>query len=203
MAPLDALFRCFIIVHVLANGWIVMTMIHRGGVVVDLGYPYSGVQNYSYIGVDYPVWLPIELETVEMSFSETARYSLDSSDTFDWLVLQGLGLGGHQGFIRLGPDSRLFAVAMFHELHCISNLAQAFTPQYPRNHSHHHVQHCLSYLRQLFLCGADVTLEPGDFLARNYTIDTSGITRNCRDWSMVFAEAEASAAQWTAHSLRR
>jgi hypothetical protein len=41
------------------------------------------------------------------------------------------------------------------------------------------------YLRQLFLCNADMALEEGDFTKRNFTIDRVGDTRTCRDWSMV------------------
>ncbi|THV07186.1 hypothetical protein K435DRAFT_581864, partial [Dendrothele bispora CBS 962.96] len=45
--------------------------------------------------------------------------------------------------------------------------------------------HCLMYLRQIFLCNADLTLEDGDFTGKNYTTQRIADTRKCRDWSTV------------------
>lgn len=54
------------------------------------------------------------------------------------------------------------------------------------------------YLRQVFVCNADVTLEPGDFFAKNLTIDRMGVTRQCRDWKMVDTWMTNKFKEWLA-----
>lgn len=60
----------------------------------------------------------------------------------------------------------------------------------------HHVIHCLQYLRQIFLCNADMTLEKGDFLKRNYTVDRVSETRKCRDWKTVGEKVDLNTKEW-------
>ncbi|KAI0318451.1 hypothetical protein OF83DRAFT_1115844 [Amylostereum chailletii] len=111
----------------------------------------------------------------------------------------------HYGYVRLGPDRRTFAVAMFHELHCVNTFRKALLMPAAREENLHHVQHCLNYLRQLFLCAADATLEPGDFAKREYyrgapgmegVIGEWGATRECRDWSVIIDAAEENYVDW-------
>lgn len=49
-----------------------------------------------------------------------------------------------------------------------------------------HTHHCLNYLRQTTLCSADLTLEPGDFVTRNFETDRVGALHTCRDWSAAY-----------------
>ncbi|CAL1696229.1 unnamed protein product [Somion occarium] len=108
----------------------------------------------------------------------------------------------HKGYIRLGPDRRVFAVAMFHELHCVGSLRRALTnPSHPDSASHH-VHHCFNYLRQFFLCSADSTLEPYDFMTRDYTAERVGITRKCRDWSAILEAAQQNFIDWRPWFIR-
>ncbi|KZV85750.1 hypothetical protein EXIGLDRAFT_622699, partial [Exidia glandulosa HHB12029] len=98
-------------------------------------------------------------------------------------------------YCRLGPENRLFTLAMFHELHCLRELNWAFS----RSFTVHHVRHCLTYLRHGVLCSADLTLEPGDFTERNFTYDRVGETHICRDWSAIYEEMERNWAAWNVH----
>ena len=63
-----------------------------------------------------------------------------------------------------------------------------------------HFIHCLIYMRQLFLCNADMTLEAGDFMTRNLTTDRVGETRRCRDWSTVAAWVDENSREWAEYN---
>jgi len=95
------------------------------------------------------------------------------------------------GFVRLGPDSRLFSVTMFHQLHCLRILNHAFTGA-----ALAHVTHCIEYLRHAILCSADTTLESGDFTQRNFARERTGETHVCRDWSQVYNRMERGWSEW-------
>lgn len=99
-------------------------------------------------------------------------------------------------YVRLGPQHRLFAVAMAHELHCLGALRSALVELEPGKDAEfgtvEHSQHCLNYLRQWTLCNPDLTLEPFDPLdeGRDYGADServgAGARHVCRDWSKVY-----------------
>jgi len=141
--------------------------------------------SYSYVDNDYPSTLLTPMDKVELEFYPSVRYTVN--DTFaDKLWDSTNSESG--GFIRLGPDMRVFSIAMFHQLHCISRLQQGLNNNDGSGSQYHHIQHCLNYLRQLFLCSADDTLEPGDTLGttmKDGKGDTT-FTRECRDWSAVY-----------------
>lgn len=129
-----------------------------------------------------------------MTFEESVRYQLGVSETrAEFLALSPIWT--NQGYVRLGTEHRLFLPAMFHQLHCIHGLAMVF--QHPVNASSWHDHHCFNYLRRLFLCSADTTLEPYDYLTRDYATHPVGITRECRSWAAMYQFAEENYAAWT------
>ncbi|KAK0460182.1 uncharacterized protein EV420DRAFT_1268315, partial [Desarmillaria tabescens] len=145
-------------------------------------------------GHDFPSNLPLPpssspLDSVLLPVQETVRYSLsgDASDN-EWFNLTSAGFG----YAHLGPDSRLFMVGMFHELHCLRVLNFAF------GHSHmammDHSHHCLNM--GTALCSADVTLEPGDFTERNFEGSRTGSVHVCQDWSALYDVMEENWVQW-------
>lgn len=149
------------------------------------------------MGEDYPTWYELDIGSVEMTFEETVHYPLHGPHAdAEWDTLRRMD--SHHGYIRLGPDKRVLAIAMFHELHCVNTLRKALVERSHQEASDHHVQHCLNYLRQFFLCAADSTLEPYDFMDRDFKIDTVGVTRQCRDWSVVYAETQRNYVEWQA-----
>ncbi len=85
-------------------------------------------------------------------------------------------------------------VGMFHELHCLRVLNFAFDRSHKATGDH--VHHCLNYLRQMALCSADVTLEPGDFTKRNFDGSRTGSVHVCRDWSALYDAMEENWDQW-------
>ncbi|KAK7689591.1 hypothetical protein QCA50_007383 [Cerrena zonata] len=134
-------------------------------VVLLLGTLYNKVHTssedasaYTWIAHDYPFKSPVgSLPPVEMTFQESSRFDLSYDDSIaNWQELDGNEYGvGYQ----LVTDTNLSSTR--------------------------HWEHCLMYLRQVFICNPDVTLEPGDLLMKNLTIDREGVTRKCRDWKMV------------------
>lgn len=159
--------------------------------------PFSHTVPAAYIGDDYPTDLPTRMRPVALTFASTARFDLAASPAeahAEWLALRVPW--GHQGYVRLGPARRQFAVALFHELHCVDTLARATFNASEESASAEHVHHCLNYLRQAFLCAADAHLEPGDSVARDHGRAGEGATRVCRDWSAVYTAAQGNFDAW-------
>ncbi|KAF4573433.1 hypothetical protein EYR36_007948 [Pleurotus pulmonarius] len=148
----------------------------------------------SYLGHDFPPTLPLRggaLSDVLMTVEESANFPLAGWASDDrWFAIAPLSAG----YVRLGPHDRLFVVTMFHELHCMRILNLAFDPSHIVGDGH--INHCLGYLRQMTLCGADLTVEPSGWETRDFSWDREGATHKCRDWSAVYAEVEQNYARW-------
>ncbi|KAE9394590.1 hypothetical protein BT96DRAFT_886486 [Gymnopus androsaceus JB14] len=128
-----------------------------------------------------------------MSVEETVHYSLtDPEAEKEWLYNSPWGAGSY----RLESDStnRGFFVVMFHQLHCLRRMRAYFTSEDPEGPGH--VQHCLSFLRSTSLCQADTTLERGDFMKQNFTVQRSGSTHVCRDWEYIYDKIGHNWLQW-------
>ncbi|ETW80134.1 hypothetical protein HETIRDRAFT_48881, partial [Heterobasidion irregulare TC 32-1] len=129
-------------------------------------------------GEDFPYSLPMKRSSlVEIMVKESAHYSLTKPEARDeWSYNSPAGTG----LVRVSPDHRTLVISMFHQLYYLRNFHEALissTGEGPRRH----VQHCLSLLRQEALCQADLALEPGDFMSRNFEEDRFGATHICRD----------------------
>ena len=117
---------------------------------------------------------------------DSVRYSINDTEAEEEWLWTG-PIGDHD--VRLGSEYRSFAVAMFHELHCMRIMRRALAAgNYHRLHAiqQGHIHHCFVYLRLWTLCSADVTLEPGDFAARNLTTERTGATHTCMDWDPMY-----------------
>lgn len=136
------------------------------------------------------------IDTVEMTFQESMRYGFTDNDTTDnWETLFTNQFG--IGFAHLGPFHHRFIGAAYHSLHCVYSMSEDFDkPDHVANPSHHFI-HCLNYMRQIFLCTADMTLESGDFMMRNLTVDRMGVTRQCRDWVQVGDWINQNFKEWS------
>ncbi|KAI0262322.1 hypothetical protein BC834DRAFT_972119 [Gloeopeniophorella convolvens] len=147
---------------------------------------------YTYDALDVPQTLPLPapLPHVALVAEESTHYALSPAPEAhaEWLRYMPHGAGVARG----GPARRAFIVGMFHELHCTQYLRDEFAapaPAWP------HVQHCLNLLRRAALCGADATLERGDFAERAFAEDRVGAAHVCRDWEGVYG---AVARDWVA-----
>jgi len=163
----------------------------------------KGVE-YSYIGDDYPVWFDVPRidDPVEMTFAESSSYPM-TGERAQALYISMRASYSHDGYVHLGPDHRWFAVSMFHQMHCINQIRNNIVD--PDGHSGRHaakghIQHCLNYLRQFFLCHADDTLEPGNFLEHEHIMGTVSHTRQCRDWMKLEDATETNWQEWLAYN---
>ncbi|EGO00641.1 hypothetical protein SERLA73DRAFT_178504 [Serpula lacrymans var. lacrymans S7.3] len=153
------------------------------------------IEPYSFVGNDFPELLSIESRLVRMSVEESVHYSLADPEASDeWLWTAPLG----DNHIRLGPDMRMFAIPMFHQLHCLRGIREAMENGLSSLHhaQQEHIHHCFNYIRQWTLCSADVTLEPGDFMSRNFTTERVGATHTCRDWEPAYTVVNDRWFEW-------
>lgn len=149
---------------------------------------------YSYIGDDFPLDLPIPtLGSIDASIEESVRFRLsqDKAVSDAWVYNLPKGIG----FVRLGEGKRMFAVSMYHEMHCLFEIHQEISFHRGPNP---HVQHCLNYIRQNILCTADLTLEPLEHISNGFGVNVSagGFSRECRDWSAARIYIEGNYLEW-------
>ncbi|KAG1823594.1 uncharacterized protein BJ212DRAFT_1262039 [Suillus subaureus] len=162
-----------LVISILLN---ILTMLRLQPPSVDDG-------QYTYIGEDHPTELPLRLDTVALTFNSSEHYGTsDIMAWSDWKSLDHFPRG--QGFVRLGPNGRLFGVSMFHQIHCLQMIRLALI-----NGPNGHSGHCLNILRQAILCNSDITLDPlfTDPDGSMTATDGLGVTHFCRDWSQVYA----------------
>lgn len=142
-------------------------------------------------GEDVPMFVPnMTIRQVGLVIEESTHYSITRPEAEDeWLYNAPWGSGGY----RLGRKHRGFYLSMFHQLHCLRRIREAYTDATP---DWSHVQHCLTVLRQIFLCQCDLTLEAGDFTRRNFDQDRVAETHICQDWEDVYDSVNANYLQW-------
>ncbi|KAK7045129.1 hypothetical protein R3P38DRAFT_3308804 [Favolaschia claudopus] len=165
-----------------------------------LDHPSSQLQGHTYIGVDFPRELPFYVGHAAMWFNHTERYGLGAYE--DWKSV----LPGGNGWVKLGPESRPFAVSMYHQLHCVIGIRSALYRASINDTeetlvSLGHINHCFNYLRQLLLCRADTTLEPTTVVKfPDGRVGASalgeGVNHVCRDWTQVRRFVEDNWKGW-------
>lgn len=120
------------------------------------------------------------------------RFALEGPDAeADWASNTPRSVG----FVRLASHKRIMVASMFHQLHCLRMFR--WTMEDPSAEVYH-AQHCLNYMRQMALCGADATLEPQDRDGEQTLASFSGNgrTHTCRDWSQVYPWIDANFDDW-------
>ncbi|KAG1839993.1 hypothetical protein DFJ58DRAFT_811353 [Suillus subalutaceus] len=128
---------------------------------------------HTYIGDDHPIELPLDLEIVALTFEDSKYYSTSGLTAWsEWNLLDHFPEG--HGFVRLGPNGRLFGVSMFHQIHC------------------------LQMIRLALING------PNDHIYTNGSTagsDGLGVTHICRDWSQLYAYIEENqrSSVWAEH----
>ena len=101
---------------------------------------------------------------------------------------------------------------MFHQLHCVEKMRIFLDNPNDTHVGFGHQQHCMNYLRQLFLCRADLTLEPiavpigednlpmneKDVLDLDDLVMRSGVglERSCRDSSTLYKITGDNFLKW-------
>ncbi|KAH8093972.1 hypothetical protein BXZ70DRAFT_1010294 [Cristinia sonorae] len=160
--------------------------------------PQRPVESYSFLYPDNPHQLPVPRPKVRITVEESVHFDLTQPESADeWLWTAPFG----DNHVRLGPNMTGFAVAMFHQLHCLRGaqnaLVRGWSTMSPRAREHLH--HCFNYIRQWILCDADVTLEPGDFTKRNFTVERFGAEHTCVDWRPIYDLVNERWFAWDAY----
>ena len=127
---------------------------------------------------------------------ETLHFSLEDPEAeTEWVYSSPYGSGSY----RADEQHNELYIAMFHQLHCLRIFRRDMLSKEPITH---HSPHCLNYLRESFLCESDTTLEPGDFMLRNFTQEREGITLVCRDWRVIYEEMKSNWVDWYRYLLK-
>ncbi|KAG7098813.1 hypothetical protein E1B28_000718 [Marasmius oreades] len=179
----------FVLVALINGALLCATILHT--------FTVSPTRTYTWRNRDYPIELPVgQIPTVEMTFQESARFGLSDPDSKkNWGVLFNTNSFG-LGVQHLGTYHFRYVSSAYHALHCLYTMQLDFDkPNHVKEPSSHFV-HCMSYLRQIFTCNADMTLEDGDFMRRNLTTDRVSDTRKCRDWRTVKEWVNQNNNEW-------
>jgi hypothetical protein len=150
-----------------------------------------------YEGEDRPTELPIHVPEAAMTIEwpDDELYGIYEDE--EWLSI----FPRSHGWLELGPKDELFVVSMYHQLHCLDSLrygyasAKAGTLSFPGNGTgvEHHVNHCLTFLKETILCNADLTLEVADAYRpvspgstkKQHGVSGMGMVHRCHDWTKV------------------
>ncbi|KIJ63975.1 hypothetical protein HYDPIDRAFT_91107, partial [Hydnomerulius pinastri MD-312] len=148
-----------------------------------------------WVGDDFPQRAPLSgpLPIIDAMIEESARFAISEDTLSTWWD----NLATDLGYVRLGPEFRIFAISTHHAQHCLYTFAHLLVQPKPRKIDGH-IQHCMNYMRQNILCTADTTLEPPDWQSRNFKLDRSGggWTRKCRDWRFLRAFVTENFDEW-------
>ncbi|OCB89932.1 hypothetical protein A7U60_g2872 [Sanghuangporus baumii] len=155
------------------------------------------IKTYSYIGNDFPELLPLDRPLLLLDYvftNNTADFPIHGPDV---RVAWGSVYPNGFGFVRLGSERRILCVSIFHQLHCIEKMRRALDDPDDPIATIPHLQHCMSYIRQMVLCGADLTLEEFDGVNNGSGAMGVGVSHTCRDWSVVYDTVNENFARWT------
>ena len=129
-----------------------------------------------------------------ISVEESVHYALlDPQSSEEWLWISTVG----DGDLRLGPSQRLFGVGWTHQQHCLHYILDALqSPTAAHGEHAEHPEHCLNHIRQYVLCDADITLEPANVLARNWTEERRIGDHRCVNWTTLRSEFRRNWKDW-------
>ncbi len=152
----------------------------------------------AFLEADYPpslVPLSKHPRDAALVIEDTVHYHPNASA--EWHSLFPAGTGG---FVKLGPQNRLFGVSMFHQLHCLDKMRRAVVSVPSSEWESWHTQHCLNYVRQMLLCAANMRLEPVIMEKgkgkEGLKVDGLGLEHRCRDWSVLRRAVEKNYERW-------
>lgn len=144
--------------------------------------------------MDLQIGIPSYIRGYESDFArlyveETVRYNpshIHGNEEWSHGLPEGMG-----SWRMPGTDRALFS-SMSHQLHCIGLFAKETLAASEGWERDWHVQHCFNFIREMILCHPNLTLEPGNFLDMNYTVQRAGTEHICRDWTKVWAEVDGN-----------
>lgn len=128
-----------------------------------------------------------------MAVEESVHYDIHSlASSYEWNEQNPGGTAS----VRIGPDYHVAALSMSHQLHCLESFKDELRDGFSQNGSWAHIEHCSNYMRQWSMCRADLTLEPGDFMQRDFDWDRQGVTHECLDLQAIYKELSLNWQSW-------
>ncbi|EMD38011.1 hypothetical protein CERSUDRAFT_48325, partial [Gelatoporia subvermispora B] len=111
---------------------------------------------------------------------DTVHYGLKDDD--EWASQYP----SNGGFVRLGPDNRVFSVSMFTQLRCLDTLRHAVINPPETDQEKFRAQRCFNHIRQMLLCSSNLRLETLKIINGGPGTDGLGLEHECRDWGMLY-----------------
>jgi hypothetical protein len=134
---------------------------------------------------------------VALRIIESSHYALNSGQADEeWAAL--MPTGGHTIQVTSpshpnieSPETR--TVSLFHQLKCLDIIRQQYNapPSQPISGL---TRHCMNYIRQTILCWPNLRLES----ARQRASSVRNYDTVCRDWNVVYEEAERNYREYKA-----
>ena len=143
-----------------------------------------------------PSWLKKPLPIAHLPMENTVHYDLGTDlGILEWnnATLPGPNYDGVVWLTMKGGERKPFTFALFHQLRCLNIIRETLMahPDQPHTKPNRIAVHCMNYIRQMVLCRADLALESGRHPLGPNTV-VSDVTHVCRDWSVIWDEAEGN-----------
>jgi hypothetical protein len=152
----------------------------------------------AWVAEDYPEFWDVQADPIAMTVEESVHYLIFGTEAKEeWATNSPAGFG----YVRMGPDRRVFALDLFHQLHCLRLMRAALGGDYSPK-TREHMGHCLNFVRQFALCDLNLTLEPPDVLDRDFEVKRTGATHVCTDWRQVFRALEDNYYSWSGNGTK-
>ncbi|CAI6252579.1 unnamed protein product [Periconia digitata] len=150
---------------------------------------YTFLNNPKYLREEMFLNETLKLQTlhnwIELSSDSRGYISLPDHKSYDLPTPYTIAIDRHTD----GPG---FMITVFHQLHCLSYLAEHYGRGNLTEEVAHHSVHCFSYLRQGLMCNADTTLE-----GKTEQGPGQGSEHECVDYDAVLEWANKhSALKW-------
>lgn len=125
-----------------------------------------------------------------MRMTGSTRYKLGTSEgAEEWAKL--MPSGGHLVHIAApnpqSPTTETYTSTLFHQLKCLDIIREQYISRPVQVPPPGLTRHCMSYLRQTFLCRPTLWLESTKNARGVASRDYDAV---CRDWTKVYEEAE-------------
>lgn len=120
-----------------------------------------------------------------MIVHDSTRFSLETDAGAK--VYEDMLPNGH--LVHVGENWEPHTVSMFHQLRCLQIIGETYLSP-GRNKSRELSEHCLNYLRQMFLCKPSLQLESIRTDARGESQTSRPYETVCNDWTAVYDAVE-------------
>lgn len=121
-------------------------------------------------------------ELVQLAFDNSRHFGLNTPQG----LAESASIVPNDGLITDPTDNATYTVSMFHQLGCLSVIANEITRDTTQQPKPSRLgRHCLNYLRQMIECRGDTQLESFQSTNSKAPVDIH-TTYVCRDWGKLY-----------------